>query len=1100
MKTTQRMLLVSAAALLLGLCARAQMPQEAAVQKAPGTNASATAQEFKCSGTVTDGAGHPLAGVTVEYWSYGTNRLAASPSKLTKQITTETNGAFEFQVSGTPGYLVARKPGLALDWQQFRATRDVELHLALTPPAALAGVVVDETDKPVANAGVSVAVVFPELIQGDTGRTLSSPPVNVMSNYFAARTDAAGHFRIENLPTNATAALAVQAQGKTLRQSPENFNPGVSGLPWRAGQDDIKLVVEPAGGIEGKVVVEGGNQPPPIAQLTLQTDQPGYFAPRSEGPVQSGEDGAFQISNVAAGSYLLHAAFGTNAVPDWVASNVPVVVESGQTARNARITAMHGGLLEVSVAGQTDRKPLPQFAVSAYKQDFQSVGTSDSNGIALLRLLPGDYQIMAYHQSVQAVQASAKVEDGKTNRMEIEVAGPKKITGIVRQPDGQPAAGVTVRMVGGFGAQAADVKTDADGKFEMETNPRQSGQNGRTDCLLVRDVEHNLAVAQDLEEETGALDLKLAPALTLSGQVESDGKPVTNMAVALVFWTGNSGMHLTGLNRNTNTPGRFEIPALPTGRKYGITVSAPGYGARAVYDVGAASADAGRMELDPFDLKPANLKLAGQVLDMDDKPVAGANVNISGDGQPNGNARSDREGKFHFERVCEGPVQISANNSGSYGSISAEGGDTNVVVRLGQNYGTAQSGAVTHKLKGTVTDADGKPAAGAQLAVFPFNPDPRWIKSDSNGAFSLTWSLQPWQMQNGGAMLVARDTARNLAASEALEEDATNLDLKLKPALTLTGLVEKTNGSPLAGAEVGLWLKSGNTYESLNPQSLAADAQGRYEIKYLPPEAQYMVFATAKGYGRKQQQVQADPDTNRVELAPLVLKPANHVLAGQVVNEDDKPVAGAYVNLNGEDQPQANMTTDSKGRFHFQVCEGRVQLFANPQNGAGYGQAQAEADDTNVVLTISAQPGVRQAPPRAPLKGRPLPDLTGVNLAGDAAPASKAVLLCLFDAGQRSSRHTVQQLNEQAASLRQKGVTVLGVQAAITSDETLNDWKTASPVSISLGRVTEKTDKTKWALDVPALPWLILTDADHRVISEGFALDELDAEIQKAAK
>ena len=77
---------------------------------------------------------------------------------------------------------------------------------------------------------------------------------------------------------------------------------------------------------------------------------------------------------------------------------------------------------------------------------------------------------------------------------------------------------------------------------------------------------------------------------------------------------------------------------------------------------------------------------------------------------------------------------------------------------------------------------------------------------------------------------------------------------------------------------------------------------------------------------------------------------------------------------------------------------------------------------------------------------------------------------------------------------------MLGVQAAITSDETLNDWKTASPVSISLGRVTEKTDKTKWALDVPALPWLILTDADHRVISEGFALDELDAEIKKAAK
>ena len=685
-------------------------------------------------------------------------------------------------------------------------------------------------------------------------------------------------------------------------------------------------------------------------------------------------------------------------------------------------------------------------------------------------------------------------------------AAVKKITGIVHQPDGRPAAGLPVRMVGsffGFVTPGSEIKTDAGGKFEMEWNPRRQGLGtaaiGNSGCILVRDAEHNLAVAQDLDEDAGTLDLKLAPALTLSARVESDGKPVTNATVALIFWSGNSGMHLTDLSSKTNAPGRFEIPALPTGRKYGLMVSAPGYGRAQMNDVGA-SADAGRMELDPFDLKPANLKLAGQVLDVDDKPVAGANVNISGDGQPNGNTRSDREGKFQFERVCEGLVRIFANNQGSSGNISAEGGDTNVVLRLGTIRAGTAAGTVTHKLKGTVTDAEGKPAAGAQLAVVPSNGDPRWIKSDSNGVFSLTWSLQPYQLQNGqGALLVARDTARNLAASEALEEDATNLDVKLKPALTLTGLVEKTNDAPLAGAEVGLWLKSGNMYQSWNPQSVVADAQGRYEIKCLPPDGQFLLSASAKGHGEKQQQVQADPDTNRVELAPLVLKLANHVLAGQVVNEDEKPVAGAYVNLNGDGQPQDQVTTDSKGRFHFQVCEGRIQLYANSPNGGGYAQAQAEADDTNVVLTISAQQGVRQTPPRAPLKGRPLPDLTGVNLAGDAAPASKAVLLCLFDAGQRSSRHTVQQLNEQAAALRQKGVTVLGVQAAITSDETLNDWKAASPVSISLGRVTEKTDKTKWALDVPALPWLILTNADHRVISEGFALDELDAEIKKSA-
>jgi len=390
--------------------------------------------------------------------------------------------------------------------------------------------------------------------------------------------------------------------------------------------------------------------------------------------------------------------------------------------------------------------------------------------------------------------------------------------------------------------------------------------------------------------------LKLAPGLTLAGRAESDGKPVTNATAKLVFWTGRSGSWLDGLAR-TNTPGQFEIPALPPGRKYGVVVSAPGYGQKQIYDV-AASADAIRQELDPFELKLANLKLAGQVLDADDKPVAGANVNLNGEGQPNGNVRTDRDGRFTFAHVCEGTAQLSANSRNSFGNISAEGGDTNVVLRLGQTYNNSP-GSTAHKLKGTVADADGNPAGGAQVAVFPFNGS-RWTKTATNGAFSLTWSLQPWQLQSGGALLVVRDTVRNLAATEELEEETTNLDVNLKPALTVAGLVRNADGSPLAGAQVDVQIKvTGMAYDQLNEQMAAADAQGHYEIKCLPPDAQYLVFATAKGHGRSQQQVQGDSETNRVELSPFVLKPADRVLAGQVLNENDKPVSGVSVSLNG---------------------------------------------------------------------------------------------------------------------------------------------------------------------------------------------------------
>jgi hypothetical protein len=287
----------------------------------------------------------------------------------------------------------------------------------------------------------------------------------------------------------------------------------------------------------------------------------------------------------------------------------------------------------------------------------------------------------------------------------------------------------------------------------------------------------------------------------------------------------------------------------------------------------------------------------------------------------------------------------------------------------------------------------------------------------------------------------------------------------------------------------------------LNDQQASVNAEGCFEIKCLPSDGRYFVFATANGHGQSQQQIESDSETNRVELPPFVLKLADRVLAGQVLNADDKPVSGVNVSLNGDGQPNGSMTTDSKGRFHFKVCEGQVRLYAYSQNGSGNAQATAEAGDTNVVLALSTQSGsFREAPRRAPLKGKPLPDLTLFGLNADATPAGQPVLLCLFDAGQRPSRRVVRLLAEQSDALRQKGVTVLATQAVVMTDESFKEWKDSNSVSFPVGRLTEKSDKTRWVSKVEALPWLILTDAHGRVAAEGFALDELDAQIKALAK
>ena len=145
-----------------------------------------------------------------------------------------------------------------------------------------------------------------------------------------------------------------------------------------------------------------------------------------------------------------------------------------------------------------------------------------------------------------------------------------------------------------------------------------------------------------------------------------------------------------------------------------------------------------------------------------------------------------------------------------------------------------------------------------------------------------------------------------------------------------------------------------------------ADAEGRFEIKGLPPGRQYTINTSAKGFGQEQRNVAAsDTATNRIELEPFQLMPADQRIAGVVLDDNDKPVARASIYSYGNKQPNLNAQTDAKGQFSLdKVCAGPIQLSANNQGG-GYGNVTAEGGDTNITIRISSSPGMRMASPRA---------------------------------------------------------------------------------------------------------------------------------------
>jgi hypothetical protein len=237
-----------------------------------------------------------------------------------------------------------------------------------------------------------------------------------------------------------------------------------------------------------------------------------------------------------------------------------------------------------------------------------------------------------------------------------------------------------------------------------------------------------------------------------------------------------------------------------------------------------------------------------------------------------------------------------------------------------------------------------------------------------------------------------------------------------------------------------------------------------------------------------------------IELPPVILKKADLKLLGQVVDSSGTPLANASINVNGNGQPDLDVRADAHGLFALQVCPGTVSLYVRFQELQT--SVQAKAGDTNLVVTLKPESGHSEPekPKRASLIGKALPDLSSFNLASDAAAPGKATLLCLFDCEQSPSRHAIRLLTEQTDSLRQKGVAVLGIQAAVVSSDSFDSWKAASPLPFKIGRITAKTAASAWATDTESLPWLILVNPQGLVAAEGFSLEDLTRKIATLGK
>jgi protocatechuate 3,4-dioxygenase beta subunit len=926
--------------------------------------------DVKLSGTAVDAAGKPVADAAVDCYTYAVNFIGTSDTGPGLHTTTDAGGAFTFSVREGPATVVVKKAGVGTEWRTMQMVPKTPLEpITLGGASALAGQVVDDKEQPVADAQVTVVTAM------DQGGGESSGAPNFIfgqaaNDLFSARTTADGHFRISDFPTGAQANLNVKTPGRVLRRS-NNTQNGWQ-LAQHAGQEDIKLVVEPGASIEGKVVQDGGA---PLAHARVEAKPAqGWGGLGAGNEAESADDGSFRISELEAGTYRVGISFTNRPMAPLVSAGVPVTVVSGQTERNVKVQTSKGGVVEVTVVNKADRKPVAGVQVAAYSQEYQGNAVTGPDGKAMMRLPPGQFTMFAMRTGSAQSQTQETVAEDETNRVRIELPSPYKISGVVRDSSGAAVAGTSMGVYPDFGGgNMPGMKSDANGHFEVEwTKPDWGGMNDQKFYLMARNMERNLAAVREIDEKTTNADMELKPAMSVSGKVQdASGKPVPNMTAYVMLQMENTSFGISRGALRPDSEGVVRINALPRGEKYSLGVNAAGYGSASRQMDAAVDAKADHYDFPPVTLKLADRKLAGRVLGTDGKPVAGAQVWINGDGQPSGNAQTDKDGRFSFD-VCEGPISVTANGSGSSANTQTRGGDTNAVVRLGSNNRFNQGSEGPLTISGIIYDASGNPAGGARVMIVPTWGMGSETTSDTSGEFTIHW--QAMGRPGMKFALVARDVDHNLAGIEFVDEKTTKMSVHLAPGLTISGTVLDSKGDPLRRANVNLNMVVGNNGGTLDRQSVRVQQDGTFTISALPKGQSYRVHISAGGYGASQKVVGTNESAgDSVQLTPSRLKLANLELSGRVVDPDGKPMSsGVYVNIQGNNQPNGGTRTDDQGHFKFKVCDGFVTLNGYAQNmgrGNNWGTVEARAGDTDVVLKIGERRGLTLKPPPLTLTG-----------------------------------------------------------------------------------------------------------------------------------
>ena len=932
-----------------------------------GSSAADTPQKIICSGKAVDDANKPVAGAKVTLYQLMPDVGGQELKKATteEQITKE-DGSFSFSAE-TPAdkqyliaMLIARKDGLAIGWDNWVMLKDKTTMLPMSKPYTLHGIVVDDAKKPVGGAEVRISM----LLLGDPkGRPeqfrylVSIEPLDLL----ITTTDSKGIFVFNNIPAEAKAEFAVKKAGmatiSTFKppqsiNSASDYNPG----QYTVQSEDIRIVQPVEARIEGKVIEKGtGKAIGGVRLVCTGQNLGGTFGVK---PVVSKDDGTFSFDGLEAKTYTIRDVPSREKPAQWIIKPETVTTTAGQTSSSIILEASKGGMLEVTIR---DNEKNPVAGASIYvrtnNNDKQGgSGVSNSAGIATIRLEPGEYALQgAYKEGYSSVreQRTVTIEDGKTAKLEFELKGVPKITGVVRDPNGRPVAGVSI-IICPMGQKQTN--SDREGKFEISWKPEQWGSSQKPQPVLVaRHAGQNLAAVVDVDEDTKIFDVNMSPGIVFTGKVvDPNRKPIAGARIGVSLRVSNYGPSFGNDVVVTDQEGRYEYKAIPEGQKYGVSARADGYG-ESYAETNADDAVENHLEITALTLKEAALSISGIVVDVNDKPMANTEVYVSGQGQQSRQGKTDAQGKFTIDKLCEGQVYVNANvrsigmgSMSMYGNVNAKAGDNDVKVVVGSPQRAEEMAYMENQPSGTlevvITDDANEAVAGAQVSVRKKDGN-RGQSGVSNADGIASLKLLPGEYEIQRVYKEGYSFEKTQQALTIEVGKTARVEIKLKAVPRITGIVRDPNGQPVARAAMKVFPPRGQNVKD-------SDKEGKFEILRNPEQwgnqgpQPVLVVRHIKRNLAAAVDIEEDTKTFDVNLTPGI------VFTGIVIDSNDELIADAKINVtltisgHGMTIGTADVTTDQEGQYEYKaIPAGRQYTVSARADGYGQSYTNVDADD-----------------------------------------------------------------------------------------------------------------------------------------------------------